>query len=119
MLQLISIKKFSINYFKSFSSRLSKRGLELIYNSEVSETEIFVDEYSATQIFVNLIDNAIKYTKTGKVEILLSKKITGNIIVEIKDTGIGIAKEFLPRLFDFFVKKNKVTQEVLKETVSD
>ncbi|MDZ7763217.1 MAG: ATP-binding protein [Melioribacteraceae bacterium] len=45
--------------------------------------------------------------KTGKVEILLSKNITGNIIVEIKDTGIGIAKEFLPRLFDFFAQEEQ------------
>jgi len=93
--------------YQEFQLAAKQRGLELIYNSEVSETELFVDEYSTTQIFVNLIDNALNYTKKGKVEILLTKNITGSITVEIKDTGIGIAKEFLPRLFDAFTQEEQ------------
>ncbi len=80
--------------------------LDLIYKCEVKEPIITADEYSITQIFANLIDNAIKYTKKGTVEILLGKNISGNIIVEIKDTGIGMSKEFLPRLFEPFVQED-------------
>ena len=54
-----------------------------------------------------MIDNAIKYTKKGKVEILLGKNKTNNIIVEVKDTGIGISKEFLPRLFEVFAQEER------------
>lgn len=85
----------------------NQRGLELIYNCELNNPKILADDYSTTQIFANLIDNAIKYTKKGKVEILLTKNINGNIVVEIKDTGIGIAKEFLPRLFDAFAQEEQ------------
>jgi len=84
-----------------------QRGLELIYNCEINDPKILADDYSTTQIFVNLIDNAIKYTKKGKVEILLTKNRKGNTIVEIKDTGIGIAKEFFPRLFDAFTQEEQ------------
>jgi signal transduction histidine kinase len=54
-----------------------------------------------------LIDNAIKYTKKGKVEIVLGKNKTGNIIVEVKDTGIGISKEFLSRIFEPFAQEEQ------------
>jgi len=84
-----------------------QKGLELNYRCEVNETRIRADEYSVTQIFANLIDNAIKYTKKGKVEILLRKNNNGNIIAEIKDTGIGIAMEFIPKLFEAFTQEEQ------------
>jgi PAS domain S-box-containing protein len=82
-----------------------QKGIELIFTCIENDTKVIVDEYSITQIFANLIDNAIKYTKKGKVEILLGKNSTGNIMVEIKDTGIGMSKEFLPELFEPFVQE--------------
>ncbi len=84
-----------------------KKGLELIYKCEVKEVKVLADEYSITQTFANLIDNAIKYTKKGKVEILLKKNKNDNIIVEIKDTGIGISKEFRKQLFKPFVQEEQ------------
>jgi PAS domain S-box-containing protein len=84
-----------------------QKGLEIIYTCKEKNTKVIVDEYSITQIFANLIDNAIKYTKTGKVEILLGNNKTGNIIVEVKDTGIGISKEFLPKIFELFTQEEQ------------
>ncbi len=84
-----------------------QKGLELIYKCELEETKISVDEYSITQVFANLIDNAIKYTKRGKVEILLTKNKSGNVMVEVKDTGIGMSKEFLPKIFEPFVQEEQ------------
>ena len=54
-----------------------------------------------------MIDNAIKYTKKGKIEILLSKNTVGNNVVEIKDTGIGISEEFQAKLFEPFVQEDQ------------
>lgn len=83
------------------------KGLNLTYKCMASEPVITGDEYSVTQIFANLIDNAIKYTKEGKVNIILSQNEEGKKIVEIEDTGIGIAKEFIPRLFDMFAQEEQ------------
>jgi PAS domain S-box-containing protein len=85
----------------------SQKGLEFIYTCKENDMNVLSDEYSITQIFANLIDNAIKYTKKGKVEILLEKNKTGNITVEVKDTGIGINKEFLPRIFEPFTQEEQ------------
>jgi PAS domain S-box-containing protein len=84
-----------------------QNGIEIIYTYKENDTDIIADEYSITQIFANLIDNAIKYTKKGKVEILLTKNKTGNIMVEVKDTGIGISKKHLPRIFEPFTQEEQ------------
>jgi len=93
--------------YKEYSLSAKQKGLEFIYTCKEKETIITADEYSITQIFANLIDNAIKYTKKGKIEILLERNKTDNIVVEIKDTGIGIKKDFLPRLFEPFVQEDQ------------
>ncbi len=56
---------------------------------------------SLEQVFINLIDNAIKYTERGEVIISLSRN-DGFIIVEIQDTGICIPREHLSRIFERF-----------------
>ncbi len=93
----------------SFGNQLlaTQKGLVLVYKCVIKETIILADEYSVTQIFANLIDNAIKYTKKGKIEILLGNHKTGKIMVEIKDTGIGINKDFLPRIFEPFAQEEQ------------
>jgi PAS domain S-box-containing protein len=93
--------------YHEYQLSAKQKGLEFIFTCNENETNIIADEYSITQIFANLIDNAIKYTNKGKVEILLGKNKTGNIIVEIKDTGIGISKEFLTKMFEPFTQEEQ------------
>ena len=70
---------------------------------------IKMDAYSITQIFANLIDNAIKYTPKGKVEIFVEQE--GRAVkVVIKDTGIGIRKGEAKELFKKFVRGEGVAQ---------
>jgi len=64
------------------------------------------DATRLTQILVNLIGNAIKFTPTGNIDILITNEgIENNIIntsIRVKDTGIGIEKEKLNKIFDRF-----------------
>ncbi len=84
----------------------SNKGIELVYNCNIKKPEIKVDEYCIIQIISNLIDNAIKFTQKGQVEILLTRNSGGNFIIEVKDTGIGISKEFFPQLFQPFIQED-------------
>ena len=82
-----------------------KIDIKLIANT--IETRVIADEYSIVQIFSNLIDNAIKYTDKGEIEIVIEKIDTNKLAVSITDTGIGISKEYLPNLFNLFSQEDQ------------
>src|SRR6266571_3446166 len=73
--------------------------------SESPSKDIFVnaDKNRINQVIYNLLTNAIKFTKEGMVSISVIKKKGKNhndeVILSVKDTGIGIGPEILPRLF--------------------
>jgi PAS domain S-box-containing protein len=83
------------------------KGLQLYLKTDLRQAIVNLDEYSVSQIFVNLIDNAIKYTIAGEVIIIVEKDDQGCLIVSVKDTGIGIAKEYLPNLFEAFSQEDR------------
>jgi PAS domain S-box-containing protein len=83
-----------------FATAARNKSLELKFEKKCGEVIIFSDEFSITMALSNLIDNAIKYTKKGFVKLLLSKREDGDIILEIEDSGIGISREFLEKIFE-------------------
>lgn len=93
--------------YPEFLYKAKKKNLDLILEIKKEELKVLVDEYSATQIFVNLIDNAIKYTFEGKVEIISFLTENNKAAVKISDTGIGISEEFLPKLFTAFFQEQR------------
>ena len=64
------------------------------------------DSFKLEQMFLNIIDNAVKYTKKGKITVSL-KKEDKDLSVEIEDTGIGISEEHLSRIFERFYVVDK------------
>jgi hypothetical protein len=92
-----------------FYSRAKLKGLEIIYeNSNLTKT-IFGDRYAIGQIFVNLIDNAVKYTNSGKINVRLYGNGNNHIKVDVADTGIGISNNFLPSIFEPFTQEDYST----------
>ena len=89
------------NLINEYESTAKAKNLNLLFKCELEETMIETDDYAANQIFANLIDNAIKYTDQGLVEIRLLQE-NDKYKVEIEDSGIGISEEYLPELFSPF-----------------
>ncbi|MDP4175881.1 MAG: PAS domain S-box protein [Bacteroidota bacterium] len=93
--------------YRELKSKAQKKNLQLILIESKDEYILKVDQYSIEQIFINLIDNAIKYTPSGKIKINVFIDGTGKLSVNISDTGIGIAKEYLPYLFTPFTQEEQ------------
>jgi PAS domain S-box-containing protein len=84
-----------------------RKGIELTLSKSTEDTTMFADEYSVTQIFDNIISNAIKYTNKGSVEINCYRNESGRLSISVKDTGIGIAKKNLTTVFDAFAQEEQ------------
>jgi two-component system phosphate regulon sensor histidine kinase PhoR len=59
------------------------------------------------QMLINLVDNAIKYTPTGGKVTVMLEDLKDTVICRVRDTGIGIAEEHIPRLFERFYRVDK------------
>jgi len=60
------------------------------------------DAVRLTQVFANMLNNAAKYTHSGGRIDVEAKRVNDQVVVSVADTGVGIAKEMLPRVFDLF-----------------
>ncbi len=92
--------------FMEYQHVADNKNLEFTIEDNSASSVIYADEYSVTQIFANLLDNALKYTEKGKINIILDSN-KNKLQVEIKDTGIGISKEYLPNLFKPFIQEEQ------------
>lgn len=99
----------------TFSSEAEERGIHLSGSMKVTHRNILCDGTKIREIYVNLVSNAIKYTPRGgnvtiTVEELPCEKEGYMMVkVEIKDTGIGMSKEYLPTLFEPFSREQNTT----------
>ena len=101
-----------------FDPLLEESGLALKWEIPEELPEVNVDQQLFMQIFVNLIDNAIKYTPDGGIITVWAETDTSGIfegldliseevILHVRDTGIGIPMESQPRVFERFYRVDK------------
>ncbi len=96
------VKNLIISLIREYSSAAAKKNLQLNFVEETKNTLLTNDDYAVSQIIANLIDNAIKYTKEGNVDVILYRDEKDNMLVCVSDTGIGISEEYMPKLFTPF-----------------
>lgn len=89
----------------TFLAKEKNLSFECIFETE--ETNVYSDDYYVFQILVNLLDNAIKYTDSGGIKILIRKNDKGELSISVVDSGIGISEEFLPNMFDSFSQEER------------
>lgn len=85
---------------------LQDKDIEMRLNIEENIKPYQCNKDRIKQLLINLIDNAIKYTDKGYVEITCREDFKF-LVIEIEDTGIGIDKKHIPRLFERFYRVDK------------
>ncbi|NLF40939.1 HAMP domain-containing protein [bacterium] len=94
------------NVRRVFDARLREKGLSLSVNVAAGTPPIMLDVCKIEQLFINLIDNAVKYTEQGGITVSAAPA-DGALRIEVADTGIGIPAEHLPRIFERFYVADK------------
>jgi heavy metal sensor kinase len=85
--------------------------LKLIDRVPDNDLTLMGDSDGLIRLFVNLIDNAVKYTDQGSITISAKPKDENLLAVTIRDTGVGIPPEHLPHIFDRFYRVDKSRSE--------
>ncbi|WP_241158478.1 sensor histidine kinase [Cohnella candidum] len=83
------------------------RAKRLELDVELQETTISADEDLLSQVWQNLLHNAVKFTPEGGTIRVALEERDGRVLAEITDTGIGVSDEDLPHLFERFFKADK------------
>ena len=81
--------------------QVREKGLKFEYNVEKNLPKIYTDKERLTQVLINLISNAVKYTPKGTITLNVSKE-QDELRFVVKDTGLGIAKNNQDRIFERF-----------------
>ncbi len=103
----ISISMLAEHMVEHFGQRFTSKKIKFDFNDHLEEAMILANEDSIERVFVNLLENAVRYTPSGGKISMELKNTDGNIEVSIKDTGIGIAEEEQKFLFnDFYRAEN-------------
>jgi signal transduction histidine kinase len=100
--QTMDVRPLVERQVEDFQLLAREKGLDLSCRFDETESEVCVDEYCLSQTLSNLLHNAIKFTEKGEIIARLYRNDDRALRLEICDTGVGIDKEYLPRLFQPF-----------------
>lgn len=105
-----------------FHELMKQKNIEFIQNNNIEEKYVFCDIVKLSEIFLNLVSNAYKYTPEGGKITMLFDELPHEqenyvyIKTTISDTGIGMSKEYLPMLFEEFSRERNATDAGIKGT---
>lgn len=113
----IDLRKYLTNLEASFSVLANQRNIAFdVRHGDDMATTVFWDEDRINEVLGNLLSNAFKFTpRDGRVDLAVSGG-GEQVVIEVRDTGVGIEPEQLPRVFDKFFQADNQAKTAAKGT---
>ncbi len=100
----ININVLIDNILNNFSIQIKNKNGKLFKELNAANPFVLVDEVHITNVLINLLDNAMKYCLIEPVIIISTRNQNNNVVIDVKDNGIGIGKENQKKIFDKFYR---------------
>lgn len=99
----INLNELVEGVITNYRSEASSKNLGLHYINKTSDLPtVLRDKYSITQIISNLLDNAVKYSSKGDINVVIDKDEMDKIKISVIDSGIGMSKDYQEKIFALF-----------------
>lgn len=108
--EILNISKLLYESVNMYEEIAKKQEIDLVFTEPGEEIQVFGDRNRLKQVFINIIDNAIKYTENGGQVLVSQFKEDGCVRIVIVDTGVGIPAQDIDRVKEKFYKANKVVR---------
>src|SRR6185437_7541468 len=105
----IDHKNIKLSYKSMYSNKYDKKGEIYENKKRYNDIPIFTDKIRINQVISNLLNNAIKFTDKGFIDIIIEKKGDdgeNKVLINVKDSGFGIDQSIIPKLFSKFTTKS-------------
>ena len=113
----VDIKKMVEGIVTEMRPSIEKNGLKLTCDcDQKGDYTVQADAGKISQVVTNMIDNSVKYTPKGEIHVKVSRPSDAAVRVEVKDTGVGITAETMPKLFQKFSRASDASRVNIKGT---
>jgi two-component system phosphate regulon sensor histidine kinase PhoR len=102
----VDVKGIAEGVLQIYEPKIEAKGLKSQLFADPDLRAVKADPFQIEHLLINLVDNAVRYTERGEITITLKTEAQA-LVIEVRDTGIGISEEHLPRVFERFYVADK------------
>lgn len=119
---LCSLPEFVNELQNIIHTNIQSKHLDFDIETDIVNEEIYCDILQLNRVFINVINNSIKYTENGgKIKVRIKEKNNApagyaNYELSVKDTGIGMSKDFMTHIFELFSRERNTTNSGIQGT---
>lgn len=103
-LEPVNVQQLLTDSLADMSGAAKAKGIKLLVVLQEAPILIEADRRRLTQVVLNLVGNALKYTPSGGTVFMKAGEEVDEVVIRVDDTGIGIDADMLPRIFEFFTQ---------------
>jgi PAS domain S-box-containing protein len=102
----VSVRKVIEEGILGIKSLAEKKTLALSFDNQLGDVKVRADETFLARSLESLLENAVKFTRKGYIEVRLYQRDTGELAVDVEDTGVGISEEYQTKMFQISTPSN-------------